>query len=73
MKAREQNFPLSSVGARISFSGSSAFAVAFSAAGLGAAQGLTAAVVYGVLGTIACLPGLVVLLRPAPRPEVLPC
>lgn len=48
-------------------------AVAFSAAGLGAAQGLTAAVVYGVLGTIACLPGLVVLLRPAPRPEVLPC
>lgn len=47
--------------------------VAFSAAGLGAAQGLTAAVVYGVLGTIACLPGLAVLLRPAPRAEAAPC
>lgn len=53
-------------------------AVAFSAAGLGAAQGLAAAVVYGVLGTIACLPGLgVVLLARAPRravvPEPVPC
>ncbi|MBW0089010.1 flippase-like domain-containing protein [Pseudonocardia sp. KRD-184] len=53
-------------------------AVAFSAAGLGAAQGLTAAVVYGVLGMIACLPGLgVVLLARAPRravvPEPVPC
>lgn len=47
--------------------------VAFSAAGLGAAQGLTTAVVYGVLATIACLPGLAVLLRPVPAPEPLPC
>ncbi|QJY46815.1 lysylphosphatidylglycerol synthase domain-containing protein [Pseudonocardia broussonetiae] len=48
-------------------------AVAFSAAGLGAAQGLTAAVVYGVLGMIACLPGLaVVLLARAPRPTAVP-
>ena len=40
-------------------------AVAFGAAGLGATQGLTAAVVYGVLSLIACLPGLgVLLLRP---------
>lgn len=37
-------------------------AVAFGAAGLGATQGLTAAVVYGVLSLIACLPGLGVLL-----------
>jgi uncharacterized membrane protein YbhN (UPF0104 family) len=37
--------------------------VTFGAAGLGAAQGLTAAVVYGVLSLIACLPGVVVLLR----------
>jgi uncharacterized membrane protein YbhN (UPF0104 family) len=47
-------------------------AVAFGAAGLGATQGLTAAVVYGVLSLIACLPGVGVLLlrrsRP-PRPE----
>ena len=40
-------------------------AVAFGAVGLGAAQGLTTAVVYGVLGLIACLPGAVVLLLPA--------
>ncbi len=37
-------------------------AVAFGAAGLGATQGLTAAVVYGVLSLIACLPGVGVLL-----------
>lgn len=52
-------------------------AVAFSAAGLGAAQGLTAAVVYGVLAMIACLPGLAVVLLAAPRrtavPEPVPC
>jgi glycosyltransferase 2 family protein len=42
--------------------------VAFGTVGLGAAQGLTAAVVYGVLSLIACLPGAGVLLlrRPAP-------
>lgn len=39
-----------------------ATAVAFGAAGLGATQGLTAAVVYGVLSLIACLPGAGVLL-----------
>ncbi len=37
--------------------------VAFAAAGFGATQGLTAAVVYGVLSLIACLPGAGVLLR----------
>lgn len=36
-------------------------AVAFAAVGMGAAQGLTAAVVYGVLSMIACLPGVAVL------------
>ena len=40
-------------------------AVAFGAVGLGAAQGLTTAVVYGVLSLVACLPGAVVLLRNA--------
>lgn len=42
---------------------------AFGAVGLGAAQGLTTAVVYGVLSLIACLPGVVVLLlrRPGRR------
>lgn len=40
-------------------------AVAFGAVGLGAAQGLTTAVVYGVLSLIACLPGAVVLLLAA--------
>jgi uncharacterized membrane protein YbhN (UPF0104 family) len=35
--------------------------VAFGAAGLGATQGLTAAVVYGVLALVASLPGAVVL------------
>ena len=39
-------------------------AVAFGAVGLGAAQGLTTAVVYGVLSLIACLPGVVVLVLP---------
>jgi uncharacterized membrane protein YbhN (UPF0104 family) len=39
--------------------------VAFGAVGFGATQGLTAAVVYGVLSLIACLPGLgVLVLRP---------
>ncbi|MHA6785019.1 lysylphosphatidylglycerol synthase domain-containing protein [Pseudonocardia saturnea] len=50
--------------------------VAFGLAGLGAAQGLSTAVVYGVLSTIACLPGLgVVLLRRAavPAREPVPC
>jgi uncharacterized membrane protein YbhN (UPF0104 family) len=42
-------------------------AVAFGAVGLGAAQGLTTAVVYGVLSLIACLPGALVLLMPAAR------
>jgi uncharacterized membrane protein YbhN (UPF0104 family) len=37
-------------------------AVAFGAAGFGAAQGLTAAVVYGVLALVASLPGAAVLL-----------
>jgi len=53
-------------------------AVAFGAVGLGAAQGLTTAVVYGVLSLIACLPGAVVLLLtatarrlPASRPTIL--
>ncbi|WP_083508656.1 lysylphosphatidylglycerol synthase domain-containing protein [Arthrobacter alpinus] len=39
-----------------------AAAWAFMAAGLGAAQGVSAAVVYGVLALAACLPGAVVLL-----------
>ncbi|HEX8518542.1 MAG TPA: lysylphosphatidylglycerol synthase transmembrane domain-containing protein [Pseudonocardia sp.] len=47
-------------------------AVAFSAAGLGAAQGLATAVVYGVLGLVACLPGAVVLVLPAVRPTPAP-
>jgi hypothetical protein len=47
----------------------------FAAAGLGAAQGVTTAVVYGVMTFVACLPGAGVLLlawwrrRPAPRLE----
>jgi uncharacterized membrane protein YbhN (UPF0104 family) len=36
-------------------------AVAFGAAGLGAAQGFTTGIVYGVLALIAALPGAVVL------------
>lgn len=39
-----------------------AAAAAFGAAGLGAAQGLATAVVYGVLGLVSVLPGAVVLL-----------
>jgi glycosyltransferase 2 family protein len=42
-------------------------AVAFAAVGLGAAQGLATAVVYGVLSLVACLPGAVVLLLSATR------
>jgi uncharacterized membrane protein YbhN (UPF0104 family) len=42
-------------------------AVAFAAAGLGAAQGLATAVVYGVLSLISCLPGAVILLLSATR------
>jgi hypothetical protein len=38
-------------------------ALAFGAAGLSAAQGLTTAVVYGVLAFVAGLPGAAVLLR----------
>ncbi|GAB2997740.1 hypothetical protein GCM10017788_26640 [Amycolatopsis acidiphila] len=47
-------------------------AVAFGAAGLGAAQGVTAAVVYGVLALVAALPGAVVLFlrRSAEQREV---
>jgi uncharacterized membrane protein YbhN (UPF0104 family) len=41
-------------------------AVVFGAAGLGAAQGLTTAVVYGVLALVASLPGAGVLLLRAP-------
>jgi uncharacterized membrane protein YbhN (UPF0104 family) len=41
-------------------------ALAFGAAGLGAAQGLTTAVVYGVLALVASLPGAGVLLLQAP-------
>jgi glycosyltransferase 2 family protein len=36
---------------------------AFGAAGLGASQGVSTAVVYGVMTFVACLPGAVVLLR----------
>jgi glycosyltransferase 2 family protein len=42
---------------------------AFAAGGLGAAQGLTAALVYGVLSLVACLPGGAVLLWRPGRPE----
>jgi uncharacterized membrane protein YbhN (UPF0104 family) len=41
----------------------SASALSFAAVGLGAAQGLTVAVVYGVLTFVTTLPGAVVLLR----------
>jgi broad specificity phosphatase PhoE/uncharacterized membrane protein YbhN (UPF0104 family) len=41
-------------------------AVSFGAVGLDASQGLTAAVVYGVLSLIACLPGVGVLLLRGP-------
>lgn len=40
---------------------------AFGAAGLGATQGLTTAVIYGVLAFVASLPGAAVLLGPALR------
>ena len=40
-----------------------AAAWAFAAAGLGAAQGTTVAVVYGVLALVATLPGAVLLTR----------
>ncbi|MFE6740238.1 lysylphosphatidylglycerol synthase transmembrane domain-containing protein [Streptomyces tubercidicus] len=43
---------------------------AFGAAGLGAAQGLTTAVIYGVLAFAASLPGAAVLLGPALRRAV---
>jgi uncharacterized membrane protein YbhN (UPF0104 family) len=55
-------------------------AVAFGSVGFGATQGLTTAVVYGVLSLIACLPGVAVLLlgarvsraaHPPARPAVL--
>ena len=45
-------------------------AVAFGVAGFGATQGLTAAVVYGVLSLIACLPGAGVLLLRRPGQQV---
>ncbi|GAA4910186.1 lysylphosphatidylglycerol synthase transmembrane domain-containing protein [Streptomonospora salina] len=45
----------------------SAAALGFAAVGLGAATGLSAAVVYGVLALVASLPGVLVLL-PLPRP-----
>jgi uncharacterized membrane protein YbhN (UPF0104 family) len=45
-------------------------AVAFGAVGLGAAQGLATAVVYGVLSLIACLPGAVVFALSATRAGV---
>lgn len=44
-------------------------AVAFGAAGLGAAQGVTTAVVYGVLAMIASLPGVLTLFRKR-RPQL---
>ncbi|MFI0407687.1 lysylphosphatidylglycerol synthase transmembrane domain-containing protein [Actinomadura sp. 3N508] len=46
-------------------------ALAFGAAGLGSAQGLTVSVVYGVLTFVACLPGAATLLpkRRQPVPE----
>ncbi len=45
-------------------------ALAFGAAGLGAAQGVTVAVVYGLLTFVACLPGVAVLiLRDAARSQ----
>ncbi|MEJ2868168.1 lysylphosphatidylglycerol synthase domain-containing protein [Actinomycetospora sp. OC33-EN08] len=54
-------------------------AAAFGAAGLGAATGLAAAVTYGVLALVSCLPGLGVLLlgrvaltRPAQRDAAAP-
>jgi uncharacterized membrane protein YbhN (UPF0104 family) len=48
-----------------------AAAAAFAAAGLPAAQGLAASVVYGVLALVAVLPGVVVMLSGA-RPSIAP-
>ena len=47
-------------------------AVAFGAAGLGAAQGLATGVVYGVLALIGSLPGVVVLCRRSEHRQVPP-
>ncbi len=47
-------------------------AVAFGTAGLGAAQGLTTAVVYGVLAMVAGLPGVLVLFRGRATAPVVP-
>ncbi|HEU5475542.1 MAG TPA: lysylphosphatidylglycerol synthase transmembrane domain-containing protein [Actinophytocola sp.] len=45
-------------------------ALLFGAAGLGSAQGLTAAMIYGVLGLVASLPGILMLARrTAPQKE----
>lgn len=43
-----------------------AAAWAFGAAGLGAAQGVTTAVIYGVMGLVATLPGAIVLVAGRP-------
>lgn len=51
-------------------------AAVFGATGYGVAQGVAVAVVFGVLGLVACLPGAVVVLRTAAapaRPSVAPC
>ncbi|CCH31410.1 lysylphosphatidylglycerol synthase transmembrane domain-containing protein [Actinosynnema sp. NPDC047251] len=45
-------------------------AVAFGAAGLGAAQGVTTAVVYGVLALVAALPGVLTLVPGSQRRQV---
>ncbi|MCE6993339.1 flippase-like domain-containing protein [Saccharothrix sp. S26] len=47
-------------------------AVAFGAAGLGAAQGLATGVVYGVLALVGSLPGAITLFRPSPQRQVRP-
>jgi LPXTG-motif cell wall-anchored protein len=44
-------------------------ALSFGAAGLGSAQGLTAAVIYGVLGLVASLPGAWMLFRRSGVPQ----
>jgi len=41
---------------------------AFAAVGLGAAQGVAVAVVYGVMGLVACLPGAIVMAAATPTP-----
>ena len=45
---------------------------AFGAAGLGAAQGLTTGVVYGVLALIGSLPGVLTLVRTSEQRQVRP-